>query len=69
MAFETTNLKPLLDRAGLKCPPVNQKALASLMTYAMERDFGLSLRPTNAIQSFQQVAIFDKRTGQMQERR
>lgn len=51
MAFETTNLKPLLDRAGLKCPPVNQKALASLMAYAKERDFGLSLRPANAIRS------------------
>jgi nucleoside-diphosphate-sugar epimerase len=49
MAFETTNLKPLLDRAGLECPPVNQKALASLMAYATERDFGLSLSPTDPI--------------------
>jgi nucleoside-diphosphate-sugar epimerase len=49
--FDTTNLRPLLDRVGLECPPVNKKALASLMAYAVERDFGLSLRPPNAIRS------------------
>jgi nucleoside-diphosphate-sugar epimerase len=51
VVFDTTNLRPLLDRVRLECPPVNKKALASLTAYAVERDFGLSLHPPNAIRS------------------
>jgi len=44
MTFDTTNLQPLLKSSGFKCPQMNQKALGSLMVYAIEREFGLNCR-------------------------
>lgn len=42
MLFESMNLKPLLSRAGLRCPAISPRALGSLMRYAIERDFGMA---------------------------
>ncbi len=38
--FDSSNLQPLLRRAGLRCPRITPAALSSLMRYAMRRNFG-----------------------------
>lgn len=42
MLFDTSNLQPILDRAGLRCPPVDKDNFAVLMQYAANRDFGMT---------------------------
>lgn len=39
--FDTANLAPLLADAGLRCPPVNEGGINTLIAYAATRRFGL----------------------------
>jgi len=43
MLFDTSNIRPILDQAGLSCPPVDEKNLRILLDYAVQNDFGMSL--------------------------
>ena len=40
--FDTHNLKVIMQKAKLKCPPVNEKTFPLLMEYAKKQDFGLA---------------------------
>lgn len=41
--FDTDNLRDVLVRSGLSCPPIDNKTFSILMDYAKERDFGFDL--------------------------
>jgi nucleoside-diphosphate-sugar epimerase len=41
--FDTTNLRPVLERSGLECPKVDAVGMGTLIEYARQRQFGLSV--------------------------
>ena len=44
MIFDTSSTDSILERTGLRCPPVNAANLRILIDYAKERDFGVDLK-------------------------
>lgn len=41
--FDDSNLRKILEKADLKCPPIDANQAYTLIRYAMERNFGLDL--------------------------
>lgn len=43
--FDTSNLKEVLSKSGLKCPEINEENFGKLIDFAKAKDFGLKLNP------------------------
>jgi hypothetical protein len=41
ITFDTSSLDPILERAGLECPPIDADNFRTLMRYARSRCFGV----------------------------